>query len=342
MIRQNNQTLATKYRPNTWDDVVGQDTTIAILKHQIETKTTAGAYLFCGHSGTGKTTCARIFADYLNDHKGYPCELDAASNNSVENVRQIIEQSKQRSLDSEYKIHIIDECHSLSSQGWQAFLKLIEEPPKFTKFIFCTTNPEKIPMTIKTRVQEFVFLSVPRDLIETRLKDILKLEGIDCNSNQTRDAVWEIANRSKGSMRQAISNLEKCLSLSKELTPQTVCDALGIDGQEQMCEFMIALIEYNSAKALQIVDSVVKQGRSLALFIEELWEYVVELNKIDICDMEYRAANISYDENMIRILAYRESFSWLMENISSLYFQIKNGYAVRPITELSIMKWCKK
>ena len=175
------QTLAVKYRPKTWDDVTEQYSVCIILKQQLETNTFKSAYLFCGGAGTGKTTCARIFADEINKHLGNPIELDAASNSSVDDVRNIIQQAKTKSLDSEYKVFIIDECHAISNTGWQAFLKLIEEPPAKSIFIFATTNPEKIPKTILSRVQRYDFKRISQQGIVDRLKYVLKEEGYTQN-----------------------------------------------------------------------------------------------------------------------------------------------------------------
>lgn len=171
------QTLAVKYRPKEWSDVVEQDSTKAILQQQLESNSIKNAYLFVGGAGTGKTTCARIFADEINNHEGTPIELDAASNSGVDDVRNIIQQAKLKSLDSEYKVFIIDECHSLSNTAWQAFLKLIEEPPAKSIFIFCTTNPEKIPKTILSRVQRYDFKRISQKGIIDRLKQILDKEN---------------------------------------------------------------------------------------------------------------------------------------------------------------------
>lgn len=169
--------LAVKYRPNNWASVVEQDSTKIILQQQLETEEFKNAYLFVGGAGTGKTTCARIFANEINKHEGKPIELDAASNSSVEDVRNIIQQAKTKSLDSEYKIFIIDECHSLSNTAWQAFLKLIEEPPAKSIFIFATTNPEKIPKTILSRVQRYDFKRISQQGIVNRLRYIIEQEN---------------------------------------------------------------------------------------------------------------------------------------------------------------------
>ena len=169
--------LANKYRPKRFEDVSEQGAIKTIIENQIKDKDIRNAYLFCGGAGTGKTTCARIVADMINDGKGKPIELDAASNNSVEDVRRIITDSKYKSLTSEYKIYIIDECHSLSNAAWQAMLKLLEEPPASTIFIFCTTDPQKIPRTILSRVQRYNFQRISKKGIIDRLKYIIESEN---------------------------------------------------------------------------------------------------------------------------------------------------------------------
>jgi len=171
--------LAVKYRPKSFDDVTEQESIKVILKQQLESNEVKHAYLFCGGAGTGKTTCARIFASEINKGKGNPIEMDAASNSSVEDVRNIIQQAKTKSLDSEYKVFIIDECHAISLMGWQAFLKLLEEPPAKSIFIFCTTDPQKIPKTILSRVQRYDFQRISQHGIVSRLEYILNCEMAD-------------------------------------------------------------------------------------------------------------------------------------------------------------------
>lgn len=169
--------LAVKYRPKIWSDVCEQNATLAILQQQLIANDIKNSYLFCGPAGCGKTTCARIFANEINKGNGAPIELDAASNNSVDDVREIIQQAKTTSLDSEYKVFIMDEVHALSNQAWQAMLKVLEEPPAKSIFIMCTTDPQKIPKTILSRVQRYDFQRISTNAILDRLKKIIDFEN---------------------------------------------------------------------------------------------------------------------------------------------------------------------
>lgn len=174
------KSLAVKYRPKTFDDVLGQDAVKIILKQQLESGNIHSAMLFCGPSGDGKTTTARIFANELNRGKGNPIEMDAASHNGVDDVREICKMAGTKAIDvgpDGYKIFIIDEAHSISNTGWQAFLKTIEEPPARVVFIFCTTDPQRIPPTILSRVQRYNFTKVSEGDIKKRLLQILETEG---------------------------------------------------------------------------------------------------------------------------------------------------------------------
>ena len=172
------KSLAVQYRPKTWDDLIEQDAVKVILKQQLESGNIHSAMLFCGPSGDGKTTTARIFANMLNNGKGVPIEMDAASHNGVDDVREIGKLASTKTIDgSEYKVFIIDECHMITAQGWASFLKLIEEPPAKVVFIFCTTDPQRIPPTILSRVQRYNFTKVSEDGVKKRLLQILENEG---------------------------------------------------------------------------------------------------------------------------------------------------------------------
>ena len=169
--------LAVKYRPQTLDEICGQSSIVKILRRQIETKSYKHSYIFTGPSGTGKTTTGRILAKAINGSLDGLEELDAASNNGVENIRILIKSAQERSISSLYKIYIIDECHALTNAAWQALLKCIEEPPEYTIFIFCTTDPQKIPATIINRCQRYNLSKISTEQLVERLTYICKQEG---------------------------------------------------------------------------------------------------------------------------------------------------------------------
>ena len=202
--------LANKYRPATFEDVSDQDVIITILKKQLENNDIKNAYLFHGGAGTGKTTCARIFANEILKGEGEITEIDGATNNGVENIREIIEDSKFFSVYGNKKIYIIDECQALSGSAWSSLLKILEETTENVVFIFCTTDIQKIPETILTRVQRFNFKGIGTDFIVKRLEYICENEKV----NYTKTALEYIAKRSKGGMREAISKLEYVLAFT--------------------------------------------------------------------------------------------------------------------------------
>lgn len=277
------QTLATKYRPTTFDDVTEQTSTKVILQQQLETGDFKNAYLFVGGAGTGKTTCARIFANEINKYEGEPIELDAASNNGVDDAREIIQQAKTKSLDSEYKIFIIDECHMLSNSAWNALLKLIEEPPAKSIFIFCTTNPEKIPKTILSRVQRFDFKRISELGIVDRLLDIIDSENSEgANIGSYRDVISYIAKLADGGMRDAITMLDKCISLSNDITMEIVIDALGVADFETMRKLTDACIDYNTELIISIVEDVHSSGKDLKQFIRHYVNFILDIRKYQI------------------------------------------------------------
>lgn len=282
------QTLAIKYRPHTWDDLTEQESIKIILKQQLETDEIKNAYLFCGPAGCGKTTSARIFANEINKGQGNPIEMDAASNSGVDDVRNIIQQAKTKSLDSEYKVFIIDECHSISNTGWQAFLKLIEEPPAKSIFIFCTTDPQKIPKTILSRVQRYDFTKISQSGIVKRLLHILHVEFNDRRfederlTQDVKDAVEYIAKISEGGMRDAISLLDKSLSYSKELTLKNVINALGTTDYDIMFELTTNIINWNIDKAIEIIENINNSGKDIKHFVKQFTHFLIDLQKYDI------------------------------------------------------------
>lgn len=287
--------LAIKYRPETWDDVVEQSSTKIILQQQLEAGEVKHAYLFCGSAGTGKTTCARIFAKEINKGQGHPIEMDAASNSGVDDVRNIIQQAKTKSLDSEYKVFIIDECHSISNTGWQAFLKLIEEPPAKSIFIFCTTDPQKIPKTILSRVQRYDFQRISQEGIVARLHLILYHEDIYDDSNALNDTIPSleyIAKIADGGMRDAISLMDKCLAYSKDLTLENVVAALGTTDYDTMFRLTDYLLQLNGEEstklALQVIDDMYNSGKDLKQFVTQYIRFLLDICKWGLgCDWKY-------------------------------------------------------
>ena len=272
------ESLAVKYRPRTFSDVCAQSSVIKILTRQIEMNEFKNSVLFCGSSGCGKTTCARIVANMLNNGSGEPIEIDAASNNGVENVRQIIHDAQERSIDSKYKIYIIDECHSLTNQAWQAFLKCIEEPPTYTIFIFCTTDPQKIPETIKNRVQRFTFNRIGTEQIKERLGYICRMEGFT-NYEESIDYLSRMA---EGGMRAAITFLDKCSSYSTDLSINNVLAALGNYSYDTFFSLINNMIDGNERDVLDIISKFYDEGNDLKLFVDQFLSFCMDVTKYSL------------------------------------------------------------
>ena len=288
-------TLATKYRPSTFNDVTEQGYIKTILQNQISTDTIKNAYLFCGGAGTGKTTTARIFAKEINEGIGNPVEVDAASNNGVEQIRTIIEDAKFKSLESKYKVYILDEVHMLSIGAWNAMLKLLEEPPKTTVFLLCTTDPQKIPATILSRVQRYDFQKISFEGIVKRLMHIIGQENYEiCDARGNdfteeefdrltisceEDAIKYIAKIADGGMRDAISLLDKCIAFSNELTVENVIKALGVSDYNNLLDIIKAILQEDNKLKLEIIEKVYRSGKDLKQFIKQLISCVLDINK---------------------------------------------------------------
>lgn len=284
-------TLAIKYRPTTFSDVVEQEAIKIILQEQIRTGTFKNAYLFCGPAGCGKTTAARIFANDINGGKGSPIEIDAASNNGVDNVRNIIDNARRKSLDSEYKIYILDEAHMLSMGAWNALLKLLEEPPASSVFIMCTTDPTRIPATILSRVQRYDFSKISYDKIVQRLEYICRAEGeeIDAEANHAVDVIGYddtslqyIAKLSDGGMRDAITMLDKCISLSYDVTIQNVVKALGTVDYNTHFDFLYHMNVKNVSLAISTIENVYNSGKDIKQFIKQFQYFLVDVCKYQL------------------------------------------------------------
>ena len=274
------QALALKYRPKEFSDLTEQSAIVTILTNQIETNTIKHAYLFVGAAGTGKTTSARIFANMINNGKGNPIELDAASNNSVDDIRVLIEQAQTKSLDSEYKVFIIDECHMITPQGWNAFLKTLEEPPLKSIFIMATTNPEKIPNTILSRAQRYNFQKISHNGIVNRLTYIINNEQNEQNNftNIDKEAIEYIAKMAEGGLRDAITMLDKCLSYSNDLSVENVVKALGAVDYDIMIELTNAILSGENEKMVEIITDINNSGADLKQFIKLYSEFVLDVS----------------------------------------------------------------
>lgn len=273
------EALATKYRPRTFKDVVCQDNIKKVLTNQLETGEIKQAYLFCGSAGTGKTTSARIFANDVNGGKGKPIEIDGASNNGVDNIRSIIDDCRMKSLDSKYKVYIIDEVHMLSIGAFNALLKVLEEPPKGVIFILCTTDPHKIPATILSRLQRFDFKRIPQFDIVQRLQYILQQEG---KITYDMEALEYIAKLADGGMRDAIMKLDTVLGYTTEITLQAVLDCLGITNYEHLVAIVQGIISKQPNEPIQIIDKIYRDGKDLKLFVKDLNKFVLDLCKLNI------------------------------------------------------------
>lgn len=273
------ETLATKYRPQHFEDVVCQDNVKKVLSNQLKTGEIKQAYLFCGSSGTGKTTSARIFANDVNEGKGKPIEIDGASNNGVDNIRSIIDDCRMKSLDSKYKVYIIDEVHMLSIGAFNALLKVLEEPPKGVIFILCTTDPHKIPATILSRLQRFDFKRIPQFEIVQRLKYILQQEG---KITYDIEALEYIAKLADGGMRDAIMKLDTVLGYTTNITLQAVLDCLGITNYQHLVSIVQGIINKQPDEPIQIIDSIYRDGKDLKLFVKDLNKFVLDLCKLNI------------------------------------------------------------
>ena len=259
--------LYRKFRPSEFEDVKGQDHIVTTLQNQIKANRIGHAYLFCGTRGTGKTTVAKIFAKAVNcEHpvNGSPCgecemcksiaagtsmnviEIDAASNNGVDNIREIREEVTYRPTEGKYKVYIIDEVHMLSAGAFNALLKTMEEPPPHVKFILATTEIHKVPATIVSRCQHFDFHRIRNEDIVSRLMYIASQEGFTLHE----DAAGMIARLSDGGMRDSLSLLDLCVAYEKYLTLVVVSSASGIAGRDYLFDILEKIAEMVAAGAL--------------------------------------------------------------------------------------------
>ena len=336
------EALATKYRPRTFKDVVCQDNIKKVLTNQLETGEIKQAYLFCGSAGTGKTTSARIFANDVNGGKGKPIEIDGASNNGVDNIRSIIDDCRMKSLDSKYKVYIIDEVHMLSIGAFNALLKVLEEPPKGVIFILCTTDPHKIPATILSRLQRFDFKRIPQFDIVQRLEYILKEEGI---LTYNVEAIEYIAKLADGGMRDAIMKLDTVLGYTTEITLQAVLDCLGITNYEHLVTIVQGIISKQPNEPIQIIDKIYRDGKDLKLFVKDLNKFVLDLCKLNITrNKELTMIPADIMRQCIQIATKTPNYELvdILDGINNLLDKIKYEQNPKNLIESELIIICLK
>ena len=334
-MKTTNQTLAVAWRPKCFQDVIGQEVVVSVLSRQVETKTFKNAYLFCGPSGCGKTTTARILADEINGHEGSPIEIDAASNNGVDNIRSLIVDAQQTSIDSNYKVYVSEECHMLTNAAWNASLKLIEEPPTNSIFIFCTTDPQKIPETILSRVQRFDFLRISTKEIADRLEFILNEEYV---TDFERPALDRIASMANGFMRESLSLLDKCISYSEKVTLDNVEKVLGLVKYDALFDLTDAIYNKQGDKAVEILRQIKAQHSNLLSVVDNILQFFIDCAK-------YQKTNNIELTNLPRAykdrLVYNENLMVFVDRTFK-YRQLSNTVSADMLLDLIVLDLCAR
>lgn len=269
--------LANKYRPKEFEDVCSQKVNCTILTKEIENNSYGHALLFSGPAGCGKTTCARIFSSKID---GQVFEIDCASHNGVSDIKDIIDTAKKQSILHKNKVFILDECHTLSPQAWSSLLIPLEENIENTVFIFCTTDTQKIPFTIMSRLQRFNFVPITENDIVNRLKIVCNTEKIKYKDN----ALLAIAKISKGNLRQALTNLDKCIVYG-DLTESNVRDVLNIVSIDMLGGVANAVLNHDVAEIIALLESIYNNGYELHLFMTDFLDYVVNNKIVDLMDV---------------------------------------------------------
>ena len=342
------KSLAVKYRPQTFAEVCGQNVTTRILNKVLEKQAFKNAYLFAGPSGCGKTTCARIFANAINGGIGEPVEIDGASNNGVDQVRAIVESANQRSLVGTYKIYIIDECHMITSAGWNAFLKGLEDCPEYTIFIFCTTEPNKIPATIQNRMQRFNVAKISSQEIRDRLIYVCQQEGF-INYKDTCELISKLCD---GCMREALTMLDQCADLSNDLSLENTKAVLGEAPFERMLKLTNCLISCNEQFTLVAIETLAQEGKDLKQFVNEYLSFALELTKY-VLFKNISVTNIpAYLENTVDPMTSvsfttsfdgaLEWFNYLTDKLLEIKNSIKYDTSVKAIVEAYMLQICRR
>ena len=342
------QSLAVKYRPQTLDGVIGQDNTVRILKKALEKQSFKNALIFSGSSGCGKTTLARCFAKAINGSLDGLVELDAGSAGNIDQIRAIVESANQRSLSSNYKIILIDEAHCISTAGYQVLLKCLEECPEYTIFIFCTTEPNKIPATIQNRMQRFNIAKINSQEIRDRLIWVCQQEGF-INYEDTCELISKLCD---GCMREALTKLDQCADLSNDLSLENTKAVLGEAPFERMLKLTNFLIGKNEQYTLAAIEMLASEGKDLKQFVDEYLGFTLELTKY-ILFKNIAVTNIpAYLETsadpMISV-SYTTSFEGALDwfnRLSDRLLEVKNAIkydtSVKAIIEAYFLNICRR
>ena len=357
------QALYRTWRPEYFRDIVGQDRIVTTLINQITSGRIPHAYLFCGSRGTGKTTTAKVLSraiNCLNPENGEPCghceacrqlenennldivEIDAASNNGVDEIRDLRDKVKYPPTIGRYKVYIIDEVHMLSIGAFNALLKTLEEPPAHAVFILATTEPQKLPATILSRCQRFDFKRIPASLIEGRLEQVATADGDQAD----HESIALIARAAEGGMRDALSILDMCLSYgSGKLDAQIVREVLGASDRSFLFDFVGALIGNDVPRALSLIDRLMRDGRDPAVFCREVTGHARSLLVAKTCGegLEDLLELTAEDAQRLRDQAENASQARLMR-LMDLFIQAENDMKwstqQRVVLELNAVRAC--
>ena len=356
--------LYRKFRPDEFEDVKGQDAIVRTLKNQINADRIGHAYLFCGTRGTGKTTVAKIFAKAVNcEHPvdGSPCgecamcksiaagtsmnviEIDAASNNGVDNIREIREEVTYRPTEGKYKVYIIDEVHMLSIGAFNALLKTLEEPPEYVIFILATTEAHKIPITILSRCQRYDFKRISIETIAARLRELIDKEGWDVEDK----AVRYIAKMADGSMRDSLSLLDQCAAfyMNETLTYDHVLEVLGAVDTEVFSKLLRKVIRGDVTGSIHILEELIVGGRELSQFVGDFTWYMRNLLLVKTSENPEEAIDVSSDNmKLLKEESTMLDVETLMRYIrifSDLSNQIRYATQKRVLVEIALIKLCR-
>lgn len=352
--------LYRKYRPKTFDEVIGQDHIVKTLINQIKSDKISHAYLFTGSRGTGKTSTAKIFAkaiNCINSKNGSPClecdvckgldntnidvlEIDAASNNGVDEIRDLREKVKYPPVVGKYKVYIIDEVHMLSTSAFNALLKTLEEPPKHTVFILATTEVHKLPATILSRCLRFDFRLVSLEKLTALLKKILYEEKISFDE----PAINAIARAGEGSVRDTLSIADRCVSFAGEnLSYQSVLSVLGVSEREVLIKIADNVFSKNTGDALVLLDSILSKGKSPLVFASDMISYFRDLLLINALGEKSREIVVVKDDiyAQMKAQAITENYSDIVgtiEILSSIEQDLRYSVQPRIVLETAIIK----